>query len=64
MMTGGMWLPESPRWLVMNNRFDEALVSLKRVRGGSPSDAAYELSILRKEHPVRSVSLLKFTFDW
>jgi MFS family permease len=49
---GSLWLPESPRWLVMQCRFEEALASLERVRGESGSHVAAELTQLRAAHEV------------
>lgn len=33
MLTGSIWMPESPRWLIANNRNDQALLILKRLHG-------------------------------
>jgi hypothetical protein len=41
MLIGSIWMPESPRWLVAKDRYEEALVTLKRMHGGGGDETFY-----------------------
>jgi MFS family permease len=46
MMLGIPWLPESPRWLVERERYDEAQTVLKRLRSGNTEERLINLEFL------------------
>jgi hypothetical protein len=52
MHAGGLWLPESPMWLVLRERYSDALTNLKRVRGAGDEDAVNELQHMRSQPMV------------
>ncbi|KIX10172.1 uncharacterized protein Z518_01253 [Rhinocladiella mackenziei CBS 650.93] len=52
MLAGSPWMPESPRWLALTDRYDECLAVLKRIHGNEndESDSFYA----REFHQIRA----------
>ncbi|OQV05524.1 hypothetical protein CLAIMM_10251 [Cladophialophora immunda] len=52
MLAGSPWMPESPRWLALTDRYDECLAVLKRIHGNENdgSDSFYA----REFHQIRA----------
>ena len=59
MLLGTLTLPESPRWMALNGKFDKALAILERVRN-SRSEIDFELGEIKKtlESKVSGFSML------
>ncbi|TFY58067.1 hypothetical protein EVG20_g8297 [Dentipellis fragilis] len=51
---GIQFMPESPRWLALHGRMDEAQTSIARVRGVSAKDAANDFVIQKEIEEIRS----------
>ncbi|TFK51298.1 general substrate transporter [Heliocybe sulcata] len=52
---GILFMPESPRWLAKRERYDEAMISLARVRGVSRADAPNHMLVQKELEEIRSV---------
>lgn len=50
MLVGSLWMPFSPRWLILKDRNEEALVVLKKMHGDIRDQTFY----LREYHQIRS----------
>ena len=72
-MAGGIWLlQESPRWLVENNRLEEARAALKKLHGTGNNDDFLDLEyreirdtiVAEKENTVRSWTKILTKASW
>lgn len=52
MLVGSLWMPESPRWLALMNRYDECLAVLKKVHGDE--DSANNSFYAREFHQIQA----------
>ncbi|WVW83553.1 hypothetical protein I302_105574 [Kwoniella bestiolae CBS 10118] len=52
----GVWLPETPRWLILNGRPDEALITLKKLHDDG-SDAEHQRALDEQSEIVRQIEL-------
>lgn len=50
MLIGSIWMPFSPRWLILKDRNEEALEVLKKMHGNTRDGTFY----LREYHQIRS----------
>ncbi|EPQ53106.1 general substrate transporter [Gloeophyllum trabeum ATCC 11539] len=53
--TGILFMPESPRWLARHERYDDAMISLARVRGVSRADAPNHMLVQKELEEIRSM---------
>ena len=52
MLAGSPWMPESPRWLALTDRYDECLAVLKRIHGDQRDDS--NVFYAREFHQIRA----------
>jgi hypothetical protein len=52
MLAGSPWMPESPRWLALIDRYEECLAVLRQIHGNS--DDASDSFFAREFHQIRA----------
>jgi hypothetical protein len=52
MLAGSPWMPESPRWLALANRYDDCLAVLKRIHGNDEDES--DSFFAREFHQIRA----------
>jgi hypothetical protein len=52
MLAGSPWMPESPRWLALTDRYEDCLAVLKRIHGNDQDDS--DSFYAREFHQVRA----------
>ncbi len=52
MLIGSIWMPESPRWLALTDRYDESLAVLKRIHGNEHSE--HDSFYAREFHQIKA----------
>ncbi|KAH0844040.1 hypothetical protein AYO21_02202 [Fonsecaea monophora] len=52
MLAGSPWMPESPRWLALTDRYEDCLAVLKRIHGNEKDDS--DSFFAREFHQIRA----------
>lgn len=52
MLSGSFWMPESPRWLIANNKLDEAYDVLKRLHASPSASQSTDQAETADEHEI------------
>ena len=59
MLAGSPWMPESPRWLALMDRYDDCLAVLKQIHGNDQDDS--DSFYAREFHQIRAQMELEKT---